>query len=173
MTIDDAVKWLEKFERSYRNTSRISTRLEGETVVTSHIEHADRYKAVIGWLKELQAKRGEWSLAQMQEEQRPWVKHNFNPQSCDVCGRSDDHYPFLGLVEELGELAHAVLKAAQKIRGSEEKHREEAEDAVGDLVIYLADFCSRHDIDLQDSVRKTWEKVKQRDWKKNPENGAA
>ena len=44
-------------------------------------------------------------------------------------------------------------------------------DAVGDILVYLSDFCSRNDIDLQDAIEVTWEQVKQRDWQKNKEDG--
>lgn len=41
-------------------------------------------------------------LRKLQEEQKPWVKHNF--------GDRPSWMPLLGAVEELGELAHAHLK---------------------------------------------------------------
>jgi hypothetical protein len=40
-------------------------------------------------------------------------------------------------------------------------------DAIGDIVIYLADYCEREGISLSAAVEKTWETVMQRDWKKN------
>jgi len=164
MTIDDAIKWLEVFERSYRNTAVTNVRgVEDGQIDPGYEDLSKRYTRVIGWLKELKAQRGGWSLAQMQEEQRPWVKHNF--------GESPPHHPLLGIVEEVGELSHGYLKSEQGIRGSKAKHHEEMEDAVGDIVIYLTDFCSRVGINLQDTVRKTWDSVKERDWKKNPEDG--
>lgn len=46
------------------------------------------------------------------------------------------------------------------------------EDALGDVLIYLADFCRRNTIDLDDAVRKTWNQVKQRDWVANAATGA-
>lgn len=164
MTIDDAIKWLETFERSYRNTAVTNVRgVEDGQIDPGYKSLAERYTRVIVWLKELKTQRGGWSLAQMQEEQRPWVKHNF--------GGGPSYHPLLGIVEEVGELSHGFLKSEQGIRGDKKKHHEEMVDAVGDIVIYLADFCSRVDIDLQDTVRKTWDSVKERDWKKNPENG--
>jgi len=99
----------------------------------------------------------------LQEEQRPWVKHNF--------GGRRAWYPLLGLMEELGEIAHAFLKREQGIRGTEAEHLEAIKDGVGDVVIFLADFCSANDLDFQECVEVTWAKVKQRDWKANPLNG--
>jgi len=100
-------------------------------------------------------------LKKLQDEQRPWVAYNF--------GDRPSWMPLLGVVEELGELAHAYLKRAQGIRTSE-NHTENAKDAVADIVIFLADYCSAEGFDLEAIVQETWDKVKQRDWKKNPDN---
>lgn len=101
-------------------------------------------------------------LRQLQDEQRPWVKHNF--------GDRPSWMPLLGIMEELGELAHAHLKMAQGIRTSED-HLAKAKDAVGDIVVFLADYCSAMGFDLETLVEETWEKVKKRDWKADPQKG--
>ena len=101
-------------------------------------------------------------LRKLQEEQKQWVKHNF--------GERPSWMPLLGAVEELGELAHAHLKESQGIRLSED-HTENAKDAVADIVIYLADYCSSRGFDFESIVQETWNDVKQRDWKKDPING--
>lgn len=63
----------------------------------------------------------------------------------------------LGVNEEAGELAHAVLKRAQGIREDEEGVGQEAEmNAVGDIIVYLADFCYRRGYDLEECVRRAW-----------------
>ena len=103
------------------------------------------------------------TFKKLQTEQRPWVKHNFpNRESVD---------PLLGAVEELGELAHAHLKTRLGIRGSEETHRENAADAVADVVIFLSDYCTAMGFDLQSIMEKTWAEVRKRDWVKFPLNG--
>ena len=99
-------------------------------------------------------------LRKLQEEQREWSEHNF--------GKHPAWQPLLGAVEELGELAHAHLKESQGIRTSE-SHTDNAKDAVADIVIYLADYCSTRGFDFEEIVFDTWEKVKRRDWKKDPE----
>jgi NTP pyrophosphatase (non-canonical NTP hydrolase) len=103
------------------------------------------------------------SLAQLQAEQRPWVEHNFP-------GR-EPYYPLLGAIEELGELCHAHLKQLQGIRGTSEEHQTAKADAVGDAIIFLADYCTANGIDLQQAVEETWGKVKQRDWQKDKLDG--
>jgi NTP pyrophosphatase (non-canonical NTP hydrolase) len=101
-------------------------------------------------------------LNKIQKELKPWVKHNF--------GDRPSWMPLLGLIEELGELAHSHLKLAQEIRISED-HISQAKDSVGDIVIYLADYCSSMGFDLESLVQETWNEVKKRDWKKYPANG--
>ena len=103
------------------------------------------------------------TLHSLQEQQKPWVKHNF--------GERPTVWPLLGLVEELGELCHAVLKDWQGIRTNED-HTAAAKDAIGDLVIFLSDYCSSRCFDLQQIVEDTWAKVQKRDWKADPKNGA-
>jgi NTP pyrophosphatase (non-canonical NTP hydrolase) len=44
-------------------------------------------------------------------------------------------------------------------------------DAVGDIVIYLASYCTANHIDLDKAVSNTWAEVKKRDWVQFPGNG--
>lgn len=77
----------------------------------------------------------------------------------------------LGVVEEVGELAHAVLKRKQGIRGTKEEHDAAVRDAVGDIQIFLAGFCSREGINMQAEYETTARSVMERDWIKFPTNG--
>lgn len=72
----------------------------------------------------------------------------------------------LGVNEEAGELTHSVLKRAQGVRLDEEGVGAPAEkDAVGDIVVYLADFCYRRGYDLDECVRRAWHgEVSDREW---------
>jgi NTP pyrophosphatase (non-canonical NTP hydrolase) len=101
-----------------------------------------------------------FTLRQLQDDQRPWVAHNFPNR--------EPWHPLLGIVEEVGELAHAHLKQAQGIRGTFAEHHEKKIDAVGDTIIYLADYCSAVGIDLHKAVETVWAEVKQRDWQAHP-----
>lgn len=100
------------------------------------------------------------NLKQLQDEVGEWSYDNFGDQSSYRC--------LLGVVEEVGELCHAHLKLEQKIRVAS---MEDQEDAVADILIFLADYCSRSDIDLDAVVTRTWAEVRLRDWKKYPETG--
>lgn len=75
------------------------------------------------------------------------------------------------MVEELGELAHAHLKSRQGIRGDKAHHRAKAKDAVADLMIFIASYCNRMEIDLETVVTMVWAEVKSRDWVKYPLTG--
>lgn len=72
-------------------------------------------------------------LKRLQEEQRPWVKHNF--------GDRPGWMPLLGLGEELGELTEAYYTNPES---------EEVADSLADMIIFLADFSSYQGIDIFD-----------------------
>jgi len=100
----------------------------------------------------------------IQVEHWKWTEKNFPGQVADDC--------FLGVVEEVGELAHADLKKKQGIRGDAAKHDADARDAVGDIMIYLMGYCSKREWKMSEVLQDTWEKVvSKRDWKKYPVNG--
>ena len=73
-----------------------------------------------------------FTLRQLQEEQRPWVKHNF--------GGGRPWMPLLGIGEEVGEF----------ISAKERQDRDEQADALADMVIFAADYCSEMGWDLQE-----------------------
>ena len=96
-------------------------------------------------------------------EYTKWLNYNFP--------KSETGDQLLGCVEELGELAHSVLKAKQGIRGTPEEHEVKAKDAAGDLLIFLTGFFIRKGWSIQDVLTETWATVKTRDWQKFPRNG--
>lgn len=103
------------------------------------------------------------NFATLQQEVREWADRNFD---------TTDHWDALmGVVEEVGELAHAELKMKQGIRGVSLDHLVARNDAVGDIMVYLADYCGRAEIDMDAVVTATWNQVKERDWKKHQKDG--
>jgi len=104
-----------------------------------------------------------FSIRKFQQEQKEWSNKNFKGK--------EPYQPLLGVVEEVGELAHSHLKGEQGIRGTDIELRSMAQDAVADIIIYLADYCNMRGFDLEHCLEKTWEKVKQRDWTRNKLNG--
>ena len=101
-------------------------------------------------------------LRKLQIEQSEWSRENKL--------KGDGSLMLLGVMEELGELSHAHLKSLQNIR-TNENHEANKIDAIGDIVTYLAAYCNSENIDFQEAVEITWDKVKTRNWIKNPKNG--
>lgn len=103
-----------------------------------------------------------WSALQVRLVR--WVHQNFG--GCNIVHQT------LGVCEEAGELAHAVLKHEQGIRGltSQDAYRAEAGDAVADAVIYLMQVCTALRLDFGTLVTATAENVMRRDWKRNPKD---
>jgi len=106
-----------------------------------------------------------FDFEQLQFEQGNWQEQNFPSSGIHEC--------FYGVVEEIGELSHALLKMDQGIRGTKAEHMAETKDAVGDIIIYLAGLCNKRGISLQSAVEMAWNEVKQRDWVKYPKAGVA
>ena len=104
-----------------------------------------------------------FDFQRLQDEQSEWSNYNF--------GYQPPHRGLLGIVEEVGELSHAHLKAEQGIRGTPEELAAERDDAIGDIVIYLAEYCNRNCVNFQKAVEDAWNHTKQRDWKRYPRNG--
>lgn len=106
------------------------------------------------------------TFRRLQAEVTEWTHRNFAEPHFP-------HRPLLGAVEELGELAHAHLKGEQGIRGTPEQHETDAKDAVGDCIVYLADYCHERNWELQDIIEEVWSRVKRRDWRASPLTGDA
>lgn len=110
-------------------------------------------------------------LKKVQREQRDWAIKNFGNTGAPAKNPIPGHGSLLGAMEELGELCHAHLKESQGIRGTAEEHQAKAKDAIGDIIIYLADYCNRRGFNIEEIVAETWFHVKHRDWTKNKETG--
>lgn len=72
-----------------------------------------------------------------EQEVGDWAVENF--------GEQPSVNPFLGTAEELSELAELFV---EEVDGEwmEKEVTEEEIDAVGDVLVFFADFCSRHEI---------------------------
>lgn len=94
-----------------------------------------------------------------------WRQYNFPDGDADQ--------QLLGVVEEVGELCHAVLKGKQGIRGMDDEAKRVAciRDAVGDIQVFLAGFCSYEGITMQATFELTAEEVMRRDFRKYPLTG--
>lgn len=103
-------------------------------------------------------------LLMLQNHVSAWADYNF--------GSVPSWQPLLGVGEEVGELNHAHLKQAQKIRGyTDEVALAAKKDAIGDIIIFLANYCGRENIDLGECVETAWKEVRQRDFVQWPLTG--
>lgn len=102
------------------------------------------------------------SFSELQAVTGKWREYNFPSQNA--------YHQFLGIAEEVGELAHAFLKQEQGIRGDEELRALEL-DAVGDILIFLCGYCTYRDISLFECANAAWESIKDRDWITYPRTG--
>lgn len=103
-------------------------------------------------------------IPKLQAAMKSWLEYNFPGTT--------SFEQFSGVVEEVGELAHAMLKMSQGIRGTKEELEEKERDAIGDVAIYLINYCNTRGYDFEKILHTTWEKVvEKRDWQKNKENG--
>lgn len=109
------------------------------------------------------------SFTELQILTDEWRRHNF-PKYQEGMNASGAIENMLGMVEEMGEMAHAFLKLMQGIRSNEDLLGKER-DAVGDFVIYLCGYCSRRGLSLHGCISEAWDEVKDRDWIKYPTTG--
>jgi len=87
------------------------------------------------------------TIEEFQTQQLAWTQHNF--------GEAPEYHPLLGIVEEMGELAHSKLKSLQGIRGSMAIHDAEGKDAIGDCTIFLTDYCTKKSWQLNEILNVT------------------
>lgn len=102
-------------------------------------------------------------LWKTQQEMAQWLDYNF-PDTTPI-------EQFLGIVEEVGELSHVILKDQQGIRSSADPNYNpvpEVQDAVGDIAIYLINFCNKMQWDFSSILARTWAQVQDRDWQEDP-----
>lgn len=76
-------------------------------------------------------------FTQIQTEQIEWSARNF--------GEQPSHRPMLGIIEELCELEEALL-----LDEDTEESNKEVLDAVGDVTIYMLDYCGKRGWNLQE-----------------------
>ena len=104
-------------------------------------------------------------LSRLQDEVTPWANHNFGVPGHDPTRTRVGST--LGLCEEVGEVARAVLKQHQGIRGTFEEWQDEIIKELGDVVIKCAEVAAICGIDLNAAVARRWFDVQERDFKKD------
>lgn len=93
-------------------------------------------------------------IRELQAEVGKWLEANFDKPNIFLSA--------LVLVEEVGELARALAKGADGIRGGAEHWEEQRRKESGDVLISLMAFCYRADIDLESAFQDGWKIVSAR-----------
>ena len=106
-------------------------------------------------------------LSLRQQELYKWQQKNFGEMSSEEL--------VLGMVEEIGELCHILLKRKQGIREGANKTEAELKakvaDAFGDVVIYGINMMQAEGLDAEKAIVETIKSVLKRDWVENPAEG--
>ena len=104
-------------------------------------------------------------MDELQNELHEWRMYNF-PE----CTPEDQ---FMGMVEEMGEIAHAMLKWKQGIRIENNLQAAgKVKDGIADLTIYMLGLCSLMGWSFKEIVEYTAKnEVMQRDWIRFPKDG--
>lgn len=113
---------------------------------------------------------GRVSIPHLQQTWKEWSTRNFGPSFQPVPGMP--YRPLIGMMEELGELAHAHLKKEQNIRLNED-HEGNAKDSIGDLFMFMMDYCNGRGWDIEEIITKTACHVLRRDWTADPTMGVS
>ena len=115
--------------------------IENRRSKNTHGEHGNGNFAD---LEEAQIRLGEWSRQQF--------------------GDQGSINPFLGMIEEMGEMTRIILKRRQDIR-QEELADEDLGRELADVMIYALDFAEREGFTLADPFEEKLEEVLERDFR--------
>lgn len=130
----------------------------------------DRYAGVDSPVKPsdaLSSNGNEHWLSDLQVCLARWQVRNF--------GGATGEQIALGVCEEAGEIAHAVLKASQRIRGMADPDavREAVGDGIADCAVYLMQLATLYRLDFGALVEGVAVEVMKRDWTAAPADGVA
>lgn len=102
--------------------------------------------------------------AELQVKLSRWQERNF--------GQVTTFQNLAGITEEVGELAHAILKNSQSIRGLDDSAlKTAAGDAIADATIFQIQLCTALGLDWWSLVSETALHVMERDWVNDPSGG--
>jgi NTP pyrophosphatase (non-canonical NTP hydrolase) len=100
----------------------------------------------------------ELTFKELQSIASKWSRENFGEHF------GTGYRNLLGLSEEVGELCHAQLKGEQGIRHTSEEILKLKKDAVGDIIIFLANYCDSQKIEMSECVEMALNEILKRDW---------
>lgn len=88
------------------------------------------------------------------EEYAAWHQRNFPDSTSEIQG--------LVVAEEAGEVARALAKRSQRVRGTHDKWTRKIREETADVVLAAFSLARLEDFDLEEAVAERWEEVKQR-----------
>lgn len=98
------------------------------------------------------------TLSELQQIANEWSRKNFGEHF------GSGYRNLLGLSEEVGELCHAQLKGEQGIRHTPEEILAMKKDAVGDILVFLANYCDSQALSMDECAKIAIEEIRKRDW---------
>lgn len=105
------------------------------------------------------------NLTEFQALVSDWSRKNFGPH------HSTGYRNLLGLSEEVGELCHAHLKGEQNIRHTPEEVIFLKKDAIGDVLIFLCNYCDSQGFSIEDCAESAWAEIQNRNYQHKREGG--
>ena len=124
-------------------------------------------------------------LVSLQKEIHEWANQQFGtrrPPQKRLLGATEELgelvtwqleeiVPVLHAIRQLGKVCHHDQKQEAGIRGTPEFHDGKIRDALGDIFIYLIDYCELRGWSYEEIIKETWAEVSQRDWVSDPMYG--
>ena len=156
-----------------------NTAKEGENFQVELLQKAkDFWKQIKKGKKEMNENNVSESKMTLQELLFDWQCKNFPQEDLENLSKEElikmvkILQMTLGVCEEAGEVAHAVLKGTQKIReGRNGIDKNLVADGFGDIYVFGNQLLSFLEVKVQDALHETIKTVFKRDWKVNPHNG--
>lgn len=141
----------EDLERTVRSLSRrLAARFNENRKLSAGYDRLREYSETLKKTNKVMDAR---SLRRIQAQVGEWRKAAY-PDTATL------ELQTIGVAEEVGELAHAVLKFKQGIRGYDlDKTQIEAADAIGDIIIYAMGVADCLGINVEDALFKTAQHV--------------
>lgn len=110
-------------------------------------------------LSRVQAEVAEWAK-QFGDNESKWDRF---VESTGLPTKLFSMPPFLGMVEEMGELAAPMVKRIQG-RGfkTEAEYKPAVKDALADMLIFMCDYANREGVNLAETLEEVWDTVQKR-----------
>ena len=138
-------------------------RSDFENAAEYYVATIDWYESFSTWLSAQLEKAEKENIQEFIKNVVEWNKKNFGEH------HQTGYRLLLGCQEELGELSHAHLKGEQNIRHTPKEILKLKKDAIGDLFVFLVNYCDSQNINFLECCGIVWKELQTRDWIKKKE----